>query len=224
MKAIALAVAVQSLACALSASAQQSSEKVWDKSPWSVFLYRDADGNFDRCSTVIEYQDGTILSFAIDRNAHLIMKVAGGSLPASGVVKGYIQVDQLEPKAFAGTVISSGGPPRVETDFKYDYALFRNFRKGYILTMSGDVGQRSLSLKGSALALKKTAQCLPRPYGNGNALQARVTTADNKVVMASREAPPSEKQIYGKDGRTRFDCAFDALMAVGSGACEEREQ
>lgn len=147
---------------------------------WSVFLYRDDDQMFDRCSTVIEYRNGRILAFSVGRNMELIMRVAHATKGVGTMgqhLQNYVRIDDMEPRTAAAVVEqSASGVLSAVTNFHDDYRLFGNLRRGHVLALSGDLGDDTISLKGSARALRKMAECVPRPFS---------ATPDYSVATAS---------------------------------------
>ena len=156
---------------------------VWRDKGWAVYLYRTADDAFDRCSTVIQYKSGRILSFSVGTSSELIMRVgqAGGPLGQPNQrMQAYIQIDKLEPRALAA-MVETGTRGFAVHNFHQDYSIFRNLRRGYVLALSGDLGEEKLSLKGSADALRQMANCVPRPFSPSHS----VRTMDKLIVRAT---------------------------------------
>ena len=167
---------------------------VWkSKDGWSVFLYRDADETFNRCSTVIEYTSGRILAFSVDYTSHLIMRISHKTAPVGQPgqqIKTYLRIDNMEPRT-APAVIEKrpNGSVSARTDFLNDYKIFGNLRRGYVLDLSGDLGEEQVSLKGSAQALRKMADCVPRPFTRSPVY--RIKPIDGPIISVKMPVDPS---------------------------------
>lgn len=180
-------------------SAEPKPERVWRGNGWGVYLYRDEDGIFDRCSTTIEYSSGRILTFSVGLDSHLIMRISHKTQPIGEpgqTVQTYIRIDGMQPRTAPAVIEQrSNGIKSAKTDFNDDYTIFGNLRRGYVLNLSGDLGQEQLSLNGSALALRKMSNCVPRPF----AKEIRVRQLEGPIITAKL---PVDTSIYGRDSNS----------------------
>lgn len=193
--------------CVPATFAQPSSDqgvRVWREKGWQVYLYRDADDVFKRCSTVVEYTSGRILSFSVDRSSKLIMRLGRRDGPAGQPgqsIPTYFAIDGMAPRAEVASVETEGNG-FLSYDFGQDYSIFRNLRRGHVLALSSNLGDEKLSLAGSAQALRKMAECVPRPF-SGSGRETRIKAEGNRILTSRL---PKDLEAYGADvSNTVFD-------------------
>lgn len=147
------------LTLAVPASAEETSFRA---GAWRGNAYFEG-GYFSHCAISAQYAKGDTLSFGINRNGQLIVRIDNPdwALPVARTIDFVLQIDRRAPIL---RQVQPKSPQEVTSVFSAPDELFPQMEEGRQLSVTIGLKRESYSLSGTAAAIAALRQCWTR-YG-----------------------------------------------------------